>query len=169
MTTKVFNGQVMRAWDEWEATTGEDANNPDDFVAWAMEHKRLLPQLQDVRRLLRRQVTSVLRQAMRTDANGITYRAKQCVSIAEEGVQLTLYFDTDHGGTPSLRQKAVRQRRDAVSHHVYRALCDVEHMNSVFPDDPQLSFLLDFAEDCAELRAAELMARDDDDDQAATG
>lgn len=160
-----FNEQVMRAWDEWEATTGAEANNPDDFVAWAVENKKLLPRLQDVRRLLRKQVTTALRQAMRTDEHGLTYRAKQCVMILEEGAQMRLWFDTDTGGTANLRQKAVRQRRDGIANDVYRAMCDVEHMNRIYPVDPQLNFFLDFHDDYAERKAAELLDRDKNGDE----
>jgi hypothetical protein len=161
------NEQILRIWDEWEATTGAEANNPDDFITWAIENKKLLPHMQDVRRLLRKQVTSALRQAVHLDEAGFSYRAKQCVTLMEEGLQLRLWFDTDRGGTPNLRQKATRQRRDAIANDVYRALCDVEHMNKTFPDDPQLSFFADFTEDCAERRAAELLDRDRDEDEAA--
>jgi hypothetical protein len=162
-----WNEQILRIWDEWEETTGADANNPDDFVAWAMENKKLLPHIQDVRRLLRKQVTSALRQAVRVDEVGFSYRAKQCVMIAEEGLQLRLWFDTDKSGTTNLRQKAVRQRRDGIANDVYRAMCDIEHMNKTFPNDPQLSFLADFSDDCAERRATELLDRDRDDEEDA--
>jgi hypothetical protein len=163
-----FNEQVLRAWDEWEATTGADANNPDDFVAWAMENKKLLPHLQDVRKLLRKQVTSALRQALRADEDGFSYRAKQCVTLVDEGLQLRLWFDTDKGGTPNLRQKAVRQRRDAIASDAYRAHCDAEHMQKTFPGE-QLSFHPDFSDDIAERRAADLLNkdRDNDEDEAA--
>jgi hypothetical protein len=157
-----FNEQILRVWDEWEQTTGAEANNPDDFIAWAIDNKKLLPHMQDIRKLLRKQVTAALRQALRTDDGGFSYRAKQCVLIIEEGLQLRLWFDTDKGGTPNLRQKAVRQRREGVASDVYRALCDVEHMNSTFPNDTQLSFLTDFSEDCAERRAADLLEYDND-------
>jgi hypothetical protein len=160
-----FSEQVLRAWDEWEEITAADANNPDDFVAWAMENKKLAPHIQDIRRLLRKQVTIALRQAIRIDEEGFSYRAKQCVTIVEDGLQLRLWFDTDKGGTPNLRQKAVRQRRDAIASHVYRAVCDVEHMNKAFPGDPQLNFFPDFSDDCEEKRAAELAARDKDDEE----
>jgi hypothetical protein len=123
--------------------------------------------MQDIRKLLRRQVTAALRQAIRVDDAGFTYRAKQCVTVLEGPLQLRLCFDTDKGGTPNLRQKAVRQRRDAIANDVYRAVCDVEHMNNAFPADPQLSFLTDFGEDCAEHRAAELAERDKEEDDAA--
>jgi hypothetical protein len=163
-----FNEQVSRAWDEWEGITGQDANNPDDFVVWALTNKKLAPQPQELRRMLRRQVTKALRQIQRTDENGITYRAKQCVGISENGVQMTLWFDTDRGGTPNLRQKALRQRREAIANDVYRAVCDKDHMNSAFPEDPQLNFFTDFTDDCEERRAADLLKREkEDEDDAA--
>lgn len=162
-----FNEQILRAWNEWEQTTGAEANNPDDFVIWAMENKKLLPHLPDIRRLLRKQVTTAPRQASRVDDAGFSYRAKQCVMVLEEQLLLRLWFDTDKGGTTNLRQKAVRQRRDGIASDVYRTVCDVEHMNKAFPDDPQLSFIKDFSEDFAERRAAELLGRDKDDDEDA--
>lgn len=161
-----FNEQIMRAWDEWEQSTGADANNPDDFIEWAMERKRLLPSIQDIRKLLRKQVGVALRQASRIDEAGFSYRAKQCVTVIEEGAQLRLWFDTDRGGTPNLRQKAIRQRRDAIAADVYRATCDVEHMQKTFPNE-QLNFFTDFSEDCAERRAHELMSRKLTDEEAA--
>lgn len=162
-----LNEQILRVWDEWEETTGADANNPDDFVVWAMEQKKLLPHMQDIRHLLRKRVAIALRQASRVDDDGYTYRAKQCAMIIEEGLQLRLWFDTDRGGTPNLRQKAVRQRREGIASDVYRAVCDVEHMNKAFHDDPQLNFFTDFSDDCAERRAQELLDRDKDDDENA--
>jgi hypothetical protein len=158
-----FNEQVLRIWEEWEGITGAEANDPDDFVAWAMENKKLLPLMQDVRRLLRKQVTSVLRQATRMDEAGFSYRAKQCVLIVEQDAQHRLWFDTDKGGTPNLRQKATRQRRDAIASDVYRALCDIEHMRKNFPGE-QLNFFTDFSDDCAERRAQEILANDNDDE-----
>jgi len=97
-----------------------------------------------------------------------THRATDSVLIIEEGAQYRLWFDTDKGGTPNLRQKVTRQRRDAVASDVYRAVCDVEHMSKVFPGE-QLNFFTDFTEDVAERRAAELLATDnaEDEDEAA--
>ena len=158
--------QILAAWNEWEEVTGAEANNPDDFIAWALENNKMVPRLQDIRRIMRKQVTSVLRQAMRRDEAGFSYRAKQCVLIAEEGAQYRLWFDTDKGGTPNLRQKATRQRRDAIASDVYRAFCDVEHMKKVFPGE-QLNFFTDFSEDVAERRAEELTADDNEDDRDA--
>ena len=160
--------QILRAWDEWEESTGAEANNPDDFIAWAVENKKLSPRMQDYRKLLRKQVTNALRQAVRMDEGGFSYRAKQCVSILQDGLQLRLWFDIDKGGTSNLRAKTVRQRRDGIASDVYRAICDVEHMNKLYPEE-QLAFHLDFTEDCAERRAMDLQARDreEDDDAAA--
>lgn len=161
-----FNEQLMRAWDDWEQETGSEISNPDDFVVWAKANGRLALRPQDVNKLLRKQVTTALRQAQRIDDEGVVYRAKQSVTIKDDnGVYLKRWFDTDHGGTPNLRQKAVRQRRDGIANDVYRAMCDVDHMNRAFPDDPQLTFFPDFHDDYAERKAAEQIARDDDDDE----
>jgi hypothetical protein len=104
------------------------------------------------------------RQAKRFDEDGVfTYRAKQSVTLFENGMATKHYFDTDKGGTQTLRQKSTKQRREAIAHHVYRAVCDVERMNKVFQDEPQLNFFPDFHDDVAELRAAELDGRDSDD------
>lgn len=165
-----YDDQLLEAWDEWEGITGADANDPDDFIDWAVENKRLLPRPQDVRKFLRKHVSRVLRQASRKDEAGFSYRAKQCVLLLEkDGRQHRMWFDTDKGGTSNLRQKATRQRRDAIASDVYRAMCDVEHMNKTFPDDPQLSFYLDFSDDFEEKRAADLLNqdRDDEEDEAA--
>ncbi len=161
-----YDDQLLRAWDEYEEITGAAANDPDDFITWAVENKRLAPRPQDVRKFLRRQVSRVLRQAIRIDEAGFSYRAKQSVlSLEEDGKPHRMWFDTDKGGTSNLRQKAVHQRRDAIASDVYRAICDMEHMNKVFPDDPQLSFVLEFADDVAEKRAADLLNRDRDNDE----
>jgi hypothetical protein len=162
-----FNDQIMRAWDDWERETGSEISNPDDFVVWAKEHGRLALRPQDVNKLLRKQVTVALRQAQRMDDEGVVYRAKQCVTIEQDGLFLRRWFDTDTGGTSNLRQKAVRQRRDAIANDVYRAMSDVDHMNRTFPEDQQLTFFADFSDDYAERRAAEQLARDRDDDEDA--
>lgn len=162
-----YNEQVNLLWDEWIAETGQKSGDPGDFVEWATTKRRLALRPQDIKQVLRKQVTQALRQAKRYDvAGGFHYRAKQSVSLFEDGLPIKHYFDTDHGGAPTLRQKAARQRREAIAHDVYRAVCDVEHMNSAFPDDPQLNFFTDFSDDVAELRAAEQPETDRDDDAA---
>ena len=106
--------------------------------------------------MLRRQVSQSLRQARRYDEDGgFTYRAFQSASLFESGDVIKHYFDTDTGGSPSLRQKSVKQRREAVANDVYRAVCDVDRMNNVHRDDPQLNFFTDFTDDVIELRLAE--------------
>jgi hypothetical protein len=163
-----FEEQVMDAWDEWEDLTRASASDPDDFITWATTNKKLAARPQDVRRMLRKQVTSVLRSVLRRSPEGFKYRAKQSVLLPDdEGNFHRLWFDTDKAGTPTLRQKSSRQRRDRIANHVYRAVCDNEHMNAVFKDDPQLSFHLDFADDVAEHRAAELKEDGEGDKKAA--
>lgn len=158
-----YNEQLLRVWEEWEETTGDEANNPNDFIDWAVDKGRLTPRPEDIRKIFRRQVSTALRQAMRVDEMGTSYRAKQCVSIIEEGVQRTLWFDVDKGGTPRLRQKAARQRRDGIANDIYRAMSDVEHMNYAYPKDEPVQFELDFTEDYEERKALEALEVEEKD------
>lgn len=159
-----FNEQVVQLWEEWVAETGLDSADPADFVDWALANRRLLPSPIDIRQLLRRQVTQSLRQTRRWDDKGqYFYRGYQSATLFEGGEAIKHYFDTDTGGSPALRQKSVKQRRDAIASDVYRAVCDVDRMNSVHKDDPQLNFFTDFADDVAELRLAESIAGEEDE------
>ena len=163
-----FNEQVLRFWEEWEEETGKESGDPADFTDWALRAGKLAPRPQDIRSMLRKQVTQALRQARRYDEEGgFTYRAKQSVTLFEGGEAVKHYFDTDTGGTPQLRRKSVHQRREAIAHDVYRAVCDTERMRNVHKQ-LELNLFTDFTDDVAELRAAETFARDrDDDDEAA--
>jgi hypothetical protein len=82
-----YNEQILSAWNEWELETGAEAGNPDDFVCWACNNKKLTPRPQDLIKSMKKSVTSALRQALRFDENGISYRAKQCVVISQSGTQ----------------------------------------------------------------------------------
>lgn len=162
-TSMAYNDQILSAWAEWEVHTGSAANNPDDFISWAIANQKWTPRPIDVRQAMRRDLRRALRQQMKVDENGVTYRAKQCVISIENKQQIPLWFDVDTGGTPSLRRKAVKQRRDAIANDVYRAACDVEHMNYAHQSDDPIQFVMDFSEDCAERRAAERLREEDDD------
>ncbi|NJM35156.1 MAG: hypothetical protein HC850_11095 [Rhodomicrobium sp.] len=156
-----YNEQVLRAWEEWEESTNKDANDPNDFIDWAVANGKLQPRPEDIRKIYRRQISTALRQAMRVDDEGTTYRAKQCVSLIDESAQRTLWFDVDKAGTPQLRQKAVKQRRDGIAKDIYRAMSDVEHMNYAYPKEEQIEFDLDFTEDYEERKAIEALEREE--------
>jgi hypothetical protein len=161
-----WTGKVNELWDEWIALTAQESGDPDDFINWALASRRLALRPQDMKQLLRKQVTQALRQARRLDEDGgFTYRAKQSVTLFDGDMSIKHYFDTDKGGTATMRQRSTRQRREAIAHDVYRAVCDVERMNKVFSDELQLNFQKDFTDDVAELRAAEWLDRERDDDE----
>jgi len=155
-----YNEQLVRLWDEWEDITGNEANDPDDFIDWAIANNRLHTRPEEIRKIHRRRLSEALRQVHRIDDEGTEYRAKQCVTIIEEGRQRTLVFDVDKNGTPQLRQKAAKQRRDAIANDVFRAMSDVIHMNFAYPSDPPIQFELDFTEDYEEKKALERYERE---------
>lgn len=105
-----YNEQVNRLWDEWIAETDQESGDPGEFVEWATKKRLLALGPQDVKQLLRKRVTQALRQAKRYDvAGGFHYRSKQSVTLFDyAGVSIKHYFDTDSGGSMTLRQKATR-------------------------------------------------------------
>ena len=52
-----YNDQVLDLWDEWISETNQSYGNPGDFVDWANAAGRLALRPQDVRNILRKQVT----------------------------------------------------------------------------------------------------------------
>jgi hypothetical protein len=156
-----YNEQLIRTWDEYEELTDNDANDPDDFIDWAVANNRLHTRPEDIRKIHRRRLSEALRQVHRINEEGTEYRAKQCVTIIEDGRQRTLVFDVDKNGTPQLRRRAVKQRRDAIANDVYRAMSDVEHINFAFPNDPRIQFEMDFTEDYEERKALERYQREE--------
>lgn len=158
-----FTEQVFQAWSEFEEATGKYEHLPDDFIDWALENGKLAPRPEDIRKQLKRRAMTAVRQKRLVDEDGVEYRAKQCVMVWDEDLQqhLPLWFDTDKGGTASLRQKAIKQRRDGIADDVYRAVSDVVHMNKVHDENNQ--FVMDFAEDYLERKAAEALPDDDED------
>jgi len=84
-----YNEQVNRLWDEWMAETGQSSGDPSEFIDWAVASQRLAPRPQDIKQILRKQVTQALRQQKRFDEEGgFTYRAKQSVTLFENGALL---------------------------------------------------------------------------------
>jgi len=150
------NEQILRLWDKWvaeengqeEATEGYD---PDDFVDWAIKNNKIVLPPEDYRKLMRRRVTTALRQEVRTNEKGMRYRAKQCVTDG----QRVIWFDLDQNSTPNLCQKAAKQRRDAIVNDVYRGYCDITHMRELHPQE-QIAFHLDFTEDVEERAAQDI-------------
>ncbi len=157
-----YNEQVMLAVTQFTEETGQNAINPDDFITWALANGKLSPQPEDVRKLMKRRVTTAMRQKRLVDEDGVEYRAMQCALTLDEstGEQIAMWFHTDTGGTPNLRKKAVKQRRDGIADDVYRAVSDVTHMNKVHNEDIQ--FVMDFTDDYLDRKAAESLKEDDE-------
>ena len=96
-----FNEQVIRAVEEFTYETGQNAITTDDFLTWALANGRISPHPEDVRKLLKRRVTTAMRQKRLIDEDGVEYRSMQCAITWDEksGEQIPLWFNTDTGGT----------------------------------------------------------------------
>jgi hypothetical protein len=84
-----FAEQVMRADEEFTSETGQNAINPDDFITWALSNGKLRPHPEDVRSLLKRRVTTAMRQQRLVDEDGVEYRSMQCAITWDESLGVT--------------------------------------------------------------------------------
>jgi hypothetical protein len=155
-----YEEQLVKLWEEYEASTEQELNDPDHFANWAISSGRWRPRPKDIRKQLRADLTTALRNVQRTDPDGITYRAKRCVRIEDEGIEMSLWFDTDKA-TRSVMQKSVAQQRKGLVDNAFRLKCDVDHFNNAScPDDP-IQLVLDLTDDVAELEHADREERDE--------
>lgn len=95
-----------------------------------------------------------MRQEMRTDANGITYRAKHCVRKSENGVQLVLWGDIDKMPKPFM-EKSFAQRRRGIADDCYQLKNDIDHFNNERSPDCLVQTSFDFSDDVEEMAAAD--------------
>lgn len=69
------------------------------------------------------------------------------------GVQLTLWADIDTAPRVFM-EKSFAQRRKAIVNDCYQAKQDVDHFNAERGDSRPIQFVLEFADDVAEMEAA---------------
>jgi len=149
-----YDDQLVAMWEEYEASTEQELNDPDHFADWAISSGRWTPRPKDIRKQLRADLTDALRNVLRTDPDGITYRAKRCVKIADEGIEMSLWFDTDKA-TRSVMQKSVAQQRKGLVDNAFRLKCDVDHFNTASSPENPIQLVLDLTDDVAELEVVE--------------
>lgn len=147
-----YDDQLVKLWEEYETSTEQELNDPEHFADWALKAGRWTPRPKDVRKQLRADLTEALRSVQRTDPDGITYRAKRCVRIEDDGMQMSLWFDTDKA-TRTVMQKSVAQQRKGLVDNAFRLKCDVDHFNNASCPENPIQLVLDLSDDVAELEA----------------
>lgn len=158
-----YKERMQDLWEQYAAEHGEEPSSIADCFEWAIRNGLWRPKPLDVAKIFQREMGDALRQKMRNDASGRTYRAMQCVRQSAGGVQLSLWGDIDKVSRDFM-EKAVQQRRKGLVDDGYKLKQDVDHFNEYRTPEEPISLVLDISEDVAEREAW-----NDDDQEAGTG
>ena len=153
-----FKDQLVAAFDRYVEEVDSEPTSLHDVADWALAQGLYRPSPKDVRKMCREALAESLRQEKRWDGKR-WYRAKQTYRSSIGGVQLSLWADIDKNASFGFMQKSVSQQRKAIVDDAYSLKMVVDHFNENHEPKEQLSLVLDFKEDVAELEAAR---REDD-------
>ena len=157
-----FSEQMQAIFDRYTEEVDSSPVSLDNVAAWAIGKGLYRPQPRDVVKLCREALAESLRQEKRIDAKGRRYRAKHSVRTNIGGVQLSLWADIDNAPR-SFIEKSFSQRRKAIADDCFQVKQDVDHFNDENPAELPIQIVLDFTDDVAEMEAAALYERDDDE------
>lgn len=158
-----YKENMQSLWVQYADENGEEPSSIADCFQWAMKKGLWHPKPVDVAKIFQREMADALRQKMRTDASGRTYRAMQCVRESKGGVQLVLWGDIDTVSRDFM-EKAVQHRRKGLVDDGYKLKQDVDHFNEYRSPEEPIQLVLDVTEDVAEREAWD--GKDDDERDA---
>jgi len=149
-----YSEQMQEIFNKYRVEVSDDPADLRDVAAWAIKEGLWKPRPSDIHARFAEEMANALREEYRTDKAGRRYRAKHAVRISKDGKQLSFWADIDTAPRGHM-EKAFQQRRRQIVNDSYHLRIDVDHFNSVYPDDPQLPLVLDFTDDVREMMIAE--------------
>jgi len=118
--------------------------NMHDVVDYAVAHGWPLPKPLDPRDRLAREFSDAARQEVRYDKKtGRAYRANHAVTEMRGGTQLTFWIDIDEAPRRTM-EKSLQQRREQMVGDALQLSLDMDHWNSVNPNEEPIQLPLDF-------------------------
>lgn len=145
-----YKEQMQKIWKQYEQNSQDDELTVQGCFVWAKANNLWSPKPQDVSKIFGREMADALRQEIRVDKYGRTYRAKHCVKESRGGVQMTLWGDIDEAPRKFM-SKSFQQRRKGIVNDSYQLKQDVEHFNECRKEEEQIPLILDFTDDVLEL------------------
>lgn len=144
-----YNERLQSLYHEFSVQNGRQAASSREVAQWAVQMKYLdLPRFDPFARLAE-DFSKALREEYRTDAEGRRYRVNHSVRVTRNGVQMTLWADI-RSATRKHMQSSFRQRREQIVGDCVQLNNDIEHYNSMNPEQPPIQMLLDFRDDVLE-------------------
>lgn len=151
--------RVIRYYKEQTGITDVDMK---EVAKWAVAKGLLkLPKPRDPYDTLKERLSEAARIESRYDkTTGMSYRANHAYIVVQGGEQATFWFDIDD--TSATRKKmhmsAVMRRNQIVSDG-YQLTLDLDHWNSIHPEEDPIKMIMDITEDIEERKNAPIEIR----------
>jgi hypothetical protein len=149
-----YHQQMQEIFRKFQDETSHDPADLREVAAWAIKEKLWQPRPSDIHARFASDMADALREEYRTDKAGRRYRAKHAVRDTVNGKQTSFWADIDTAPRTHI-EKAFGQRRRQVIGDCHQLRLDVDHFNSVHPDQEQYNLILDFTDDVEEMLVAE--------------
>lgn len=149
-----YHQQMQAIFEAYQEEVSRDPADLKDVARWAIERGMWSPKPADIHARFAGDMADALRDEYRTDRAGRRYRAKHAVRGSKNGRQGSFWADIDLAPRTHM-EKAFAQRRQQVVGDCYQLRQDVDHFNSVHPDQPPVQLILDFTADVEEMLIAD--------------
>jgi hypothetical protein len=156
-----FSQQMIDVFDRYAAEVDDSPTPLEDVANWAVANGLYKPNLKTLVQMCREDMADALRQDVRIDEEGRTYRAKLSVRMSVGGSQLSLWADADLAPR-SFIEKSTHQRRRQIAGDCFKLKQDVDHFNFARGGPNPIQLILNFTDDVAELEAERRAEQDDE-------
>lgn len=142
--------QAIRLYKEKTGLLEVDLKEVAKFAVNHLGYKLPIPP--DPLEILAKQIAVAAREETRTDSTtGRSYRANHAVHL--DGSQQSLWIDIDEAPR-RLMHKSLIKRRDGIIGDALQLSLDLDHWNSINPNEEPIVIPLDFSEDVEERKNA---------------
>ncbi len=144
--------ELQRLYRWYKDEAGKAEVDLDDVVRFAKKKGYKLPAPQSPEDLLKKMIARAIRQEVRQDTfTGKPYRVNH--HYVQSSTQLHLWIDIDEAPrTPMF--KSFQARREQMVGDGLQLSLDVDHWNSIHPEEEPIQIVMDFTEDIEERKNA---------------
>lgn len=162
-----YNDQMLKIWEKYKEEVSSEPADLKEMGAWARSNGLWAPRPIDIDANFARDMAEALREQTRTDKAGRRYRAFiPARAKGKDGLPLFKWADIDDAPRTHVEKGAQYERQQIVS-DCYALAMKIEHYNAAHPTEEPLQTVLNFEDDVEELKIANGIKKDGNDDKAA--
>lgn len=139
--------EMQRLIHHYKEVTGKTEVSMHEIARFAVSKGWPLPSPIDPIERLAKDFSEAARAEIRYDkTTGKPYRANHAFSVSRDGKQLSLWIDIDEAARTPMLKSAV-QRREQMVGDALQLSFDLDHWNSMHPDEEPIALPLDLTDD----------------------